>query len=70
MEGGGGAKTQTEMVGGKESCMPNGGGGGGGGGHNCVKVCVWDEKWDLEEEQVGTIEMSQKEIRYLSKSIQ
>ncbi len=68
MEGGGGAKTQTEMVGGKESCMPNGG--GGGGGHNCVKVCVWDEKWDLEEEQVGTIEMSQKEIRYLSKSIQ
>lgn len=40
------------------------------GGHNCVKVCVWDDKWDLEEEEVGTVEMSQKVIRYLSKSIQ
>lgn len=30
--------------------------------HNCVKVCVWGEGWDLEEEQVDNIDMSQKEI--------
>lgn len=65
MEGGGGAKAHRQKwwEARRAVCPME-------GGHNCVKVCVWDDKWDLEEEEVGTVEMSQKVIRYLSKSIQ
>lgn len=66
LEGGGGAKTHRQKwwEGAKERCMPN------GGRHNCVKVCVCGERWGLEEEQVDSIELLEKEIRYPSESIQ